>query len=83
MRITKVAVEYSELRSTGHPEFGNKRYGVGYEAEVSEDDGTGIRDAAQVCRCKLMERAMRDVKLLHGDKVGCVELKIHTHDVPF
>ncbi len=77
MKITYVYVDYSELRSTGHPEFGNKKYGVGYVVKV--DDGEDARDV----RRELMEKAICDVKQLHGDTVDGVTLTISTSDMPF
>lgn len=70
MKITHVAVEYAELRSTGYPDFCNKRYGVGYSAGV--EDGETAFDVHR----KLLETAIRDVKLLHGDQVDDVTLSL-------
>lgn len=71
MRITKVICGYSELR-TGSPEFGNKRYAINYEAEVDESENY------RACRCHLMEKAIHDVKLLHGDNIQDVKLTVVT-----
>ena len=58
MRITKVKVEYSELKSFG---YNNKKYCIGYEAEVGEGE------SPSEIRQELMEKAMTEVKRLHGD----------------
>ncbi len=67
MKITKIKVEYSELRSIG---FNNKKYGIGFEVEFPEN---GIYSDI---RRELMEKAIRDVKLLHGDDVDGYEVEI-------
>jgi len=38
MKIKMVRVTYGELRSEGHPTYGNKRHEVTFEATVENDD---------------------------------------------
>lgn len=61
MKITKVSAEYKELRSARDMSYSNLTYCIGYEAEVQEGE------SAETVRRQLMEMAMRDVKILHGD----------------
>ena len=68
MQIDRVHVVYGELRSTGYPNFSNKRFEVGYSAKISEDES--IKDA----RRHLLEMAIKDVKILHGDEVAGLKL---------
>lgn len=71
MRLLKVAVEHAESRSTKYPDYTNKRYGVTYTAEVA------MGEDWQKCRRELMEKAIRDVRLLHGDEIQDVILNVH------
>ena len=80
MRIKTVNVNYGEGRVCGSD---RAWYSVGYEAEVFEEDATDTGDAAQVVHGRLMERAIRAVKLLHGDTVEDVQLKICVSKCPF
>ncbi|KKM98619.1 hypothetical protein LCGC14_1156020 [marine sediment metagenome] len=76
MQIKTVKVIHGEARiakNTG--EF--VQYTVGYEADVSADDD------AQECHKQLMERAIRAVRLLHGDAIFGVELTITADIAPF
>lgn len=68
MKIEKVVVEYSELRSCG--DFSNKKYGLAYEAKLETyENSDDVRRA-------LMEQIVTDVKRLHGDEVGGKSAKI-------
>jgi len=58
MKITKVYVEYSELKSSG---FNNKKFCVGYEAEIENPQ------TVDATKKVLMEKAMTEVKRLHGE----------------
>lgn len=62
MKIVKVKVGYSELRSGYN--FSNRAFSIEYEAEVAEDE------LASIVRRDLMEKAIADVKALHGDPMG-------------
>ena len=81
MRIVKIGVEYKELRSSGYPNFSNTTYGVNYEAEVLESEDK------EVCRRQLMEKAIKDVKTLHGDNLDGKVIKLsvipETQELPF
>jgi len=61
MKITKVGVEYGELRSTGYPNFSNVKHSCTLEAEVA------LSESAQEVRRHLVALAVREVKKLHGD----------------
>jgi hypothetical protein len=80
MKIKSVSIEFKELRSAGYPSFCNKTFGVGYQADVEDSENPD-----EVKR-ELLERAMTDVKRLHGDlpegqsiKIQIVEQKV----IPF
>jgi len=79
MRIKTVTVEYKELRSAGYPNFSNVTYGLNYTADVEENE-----DVNAVKRL-LLEKAIKEVKLLHGDKIDDFQLKLFKIDegVPF
>lgn len=78
MKIKTVTVEYKELRSAGYPNFSNKSFGICYSAEVESFD-----DPEDVKR-KLLEKAIKEVKLLHGDKIDNFQLSLFRVDeVPF
>jgi hypothetical protein len=72
MKIEKVAVTYGELRSSGYPEFSNKRHEVTLEASL--EAGEKARDVKN----KLSELAEHEVKKAFGDNVDQSEL-----DIPF
>ena len=61
MNITKVGVEYGELRSASYPSFSNVKHGCTLEAEVEPNE------SAQEVRKHLHALAVREVKRLHGD----------------
>lgn len=61
MKITKVGVEYRELRSTGYPNFSNVTHGVTLEAEV------GLEEQPVKVRAYLRTVAIQEVKTLFGD----------------
>jgi hypothetical protein len=79
MKINEVKVSYSELRSQN---FTNTKYEIGYNAEIYE--GESVDD----CRRQLLEKAIKEVKLLHGDEIEDVRLqklvkKVGEFEMPF
>lgn len=70
MQIKKITVEYKELRSTGYPNFSNQTYGIAYEAEITEDQNP------DECRRELMQRVIKEVKQLHGERFDGKVVKI-------
>jgi len=78
MKIKTVTVEYKELRSSGYPNFSNATYGMAYSAEI--DDGENIDEVKRY----LLEKAIREVKLLHGEKIDGMQLNLFKVDtIPF
>lgn len=81
MKITKIGVEYKELKSSGYPSFSNTTYGVVYEAEVLESEDK------EACRRDLMAKAIKDVKQLHGENMDGKKIKIsiipETQELPW
>ena len=75
MKVKSFKVGYKELRSAN---FDNKCYEIAYEVELEpEDDLTTVRR-------KYLERAIKEVKMLHGDicEGDKVELVVRK-DIPF
>jgi len=65
MKIDRVTIRYGELRSTGWPEYSNRRYEVEVSAIVDHENG----DTPEMVRRSLTEHAKRVVKIEFGDKV--------------
>lgn len=61
MHIKLVKAEYSELKSSGYPNFSNKKYGVSYETIVDPNE------SPEMCLKDLMEKAIKNVRVMHGD----------------
>lgn len=80
MKINEVTIEYKELRSSGFPTFSNKTYGITYSAKLDDTD-----DADDIKR-RLLAKAIKEVRLLHGDKIDDRQLEfnlISTDKIPF
>jgi hypothetical protein len=73
MKIKGVRVVYGELRSTGYPNYSNKRHEIALEADLTEGD-----TARGVCE-RLRAIAMQEVKKLFGDETN----EVNEMDIPF
>lgn len=61
MEITSISIEYGELRSTGYPNFSNKKYGISVSATLKP--GESAKKAKEL----LTDRAIKEVKAFFGD----------------
>jgi hypothetical protein len=79
MKITSVSVRYSELRSTGYPNFSNKTCGI--ELSANLDSG----DTAVIARDRLYEAARTAVaKMFAQSQVKeALNIEINEMTIPF
>jgi len=68
MRITRVGVTYGELRSSGYPNFSNKKYEIVLIAALEEGE------TAREVKEKLTAQLQKEVKKFFGDDIKDDEL---------
>ena len=63
MEIKEITVEYSELRSSGYPNFSNKKYGLSVSATVGENE------TPKQVKDTITKNIIDQVKMFFGDKI--------------